>query len=121
MWQKERGKVMGTITLPYHALDNEEKIRETIVEREQQLASTIRLVMPELAHLSDYMLVLNDENQVEKTRDPTSRNRILQLNGLPVSANGSILKEYLLAVFQTIRLGYLRSKDRNGSHTNVCP
>jgi hypothetical protein len=99
---------MGTITLPYLAVDHEKGIRDLIVEK-QNLASTIRLELPEASKLSEYMLVLNDEKQVKQCRNLVDRNRILQMHGLPVAVNMTILKEYILAVFQTRVLVIYRS------------
>ncbi|MBH8604450.1 hypothetical protein [Thermoactinomyces sp. CICC 10522] len=99
---------MGTITLPYLAVDHGKGIRDFIVEK-QNLASTIRLELPEASRLSEYMLVLNDEKQVTKCRNLVERNRILLMHGLPVAVNATILREYILAVFQTRVLLIYRS------------
>ncbi len=100
---------MGAVTLPYIALENEKKIREIAVTNDRRMATTIRLDTPENSHLSESVIVLNDEGQVKRALDPKIRKEILELHGVPVSVQGSVLRQYVVCVFQTRVLVMYRS------------
>lgn len=92
---------MGAATLPYEAIEHEEEIRKRILDEDQKLVPTIRLDLPQAPFLSNAMLTLNDEKQVERANQPQLRKDLLQLHGIPVNEKIKVVREYLFFIFQT--------------------
>ncbi|MBA4494438.1 hypothetical protein ACFO25_18510 [Paenactinomyces guangxiensis] len=98
---------MGAVTLPYIAIEN--KVRDAVVAKDRKLAPSIRLESPNDHRLAKAMLILNDEKKVEGAIASQTRNQTLQLHGISVSMDGSVLREYVVCVFQTRVLAMYRS------------
>ncbi len=104
---------MGAVTLPCLSSNNRKTLKSMIIEKKRKLASTIHLENSGLVELSDSILVLNEEGQVEQSKNPLLRNQILRMHGIPINTNIHTLREYMVAVFQTKVLVIYRSRHFN--------
>ncbi|MBH8602202.1 hypothetical protein [Thermoactinomyces sp. CICC 23799] len=93
---------MGAVTLPYMDVNNQQSIRNLLIEQQGRLASTIHLEKSGSVAVSEPVLILNDERYVQRTKNPSTCHRILRMHGIPVhSHHQPVLREYMVAVFQT--------------------
>ncbi|SEN43259.1 putative amidoligase domain-containing protein [Lihuaxuella thermophila] len=109
---------MGAVTLPYNALENENLVREIAIVNDRRMATSIRLDSPAGRHLSESMLILNDESQVKRALDSKLRKETLELHGVPVSVNGPLIRQYVVCIFQTRVLVMYRSKGQAWTANN---
>lgn len=101
---------MEAVTLPNELIENEEKIRELAITSDRRLIPSIRL--EGMVPMVESMLTLNDPKSVQRIQDPTVRNQLLQLHGVPITMNSKLLKEYVVCVFQTRVLLVYRSAEQ---------
>jgi len=92
-------------------MESDQEIGERLViEKEKRLVPTIRLQVPDSHSVSPLMLVLNEEEQVKNALNLEKQKQTLALHGVPMANKMTILREYLLMVFQTQILLIYRSK-----------
>ena len=103
---------MGAVTLPCLDLNNQQSMKSLMIEKKGKLASTIHLEKNGSLAVSEPILILNEDSHVQKTKNPLICNRILRMHGIPVHTNQQVLREYLVAVFQTKVLTVYCSKQQ---------
>lgn len=112
---------MGAITLPYiqekneistSDVVNENQIRERVIV-DGQLVSSIIFEPPRGVYLASSVLVLNDEEHVNRITDATTRKDLLHLHGIPTSTHTKYIREYILCIFQTRTLAMYSSKSQD--------
>ncbi|MBS7531001.1 hypothetical protein IC619_010905 [Hazenella sp. IB182353] len=101
---------MGAVTLPSQAVDNEKRLQELIITKSQRLTSSIRLDAKDL-YVSDYVLTLNPEKMVNQAQKLETQTKILNLHGIAVAGSKSILREYVVGVFQTKAIFIYQSQE----------
>lgn len=112
---------MGAITLPFIQEKNEisttnavseKQIREKIIV-DDHLVSSIYFETPSKVFLSSSMLVLNEEEHVDRIKNFETRKNLFYLHGVPTSNNSKFIREYILCIFQAQVLAIYSSVSQN--------
>lgn len=104
---------MVTVTLPENFTKNESGWREKLFPNGQRITPSIRFQTESNENISSTVHTLNSEEAVKYAKDAANRKEILKTHGIAVAKDKTtILREYIVYVFQTEVLAVYRSMER---------